>query len=469
MTTTTLIAQSTSGIEHPVAPGPEESAPSPCDLRVVRTNEEFDALEDEWNELLAQADATIFQSFEWLRTWWKYYAKPHHELSILVFTTGKMTVAIAPFFKETVGALGMRLYSRVQFIGCGLSDYGDILIRRGHEESVLNSLASHIRATAKGWDVFDYEDVNESSPVMKYLPGIMERRGLTVYMYQGNVCPQITLPASESASPTNSYNFRRKFKKLQQDHAVDIELVRTDAEHLLPALDAFAEVHGSRWKSQGFWSAFDDENIRAFHAEVATRFARRDWLRLYVLRVDGVPVAAAFHFNYGKRIYMYQANAHGTEAIMKCSPGYIVRALSIADGIGEGMEMFDFLRGDEPYKYVEGNVAESKNYLLRTKSPAARSRLNFVVFLTYELLKKSHKRLVREYYEYRRFNVLEKRSVGEKAQYCGRKFIQLIVLAANYVFRHSPIRTLRGFEISGRTLSPGGSDTIPGSNEKNTK
>jgi CelD/BcsL family acetyltransferase involved in cellulose biosynthesis len=431
-------------IERPTAGArPATDAPR-CDVRIVTTNEGFDALEPEWNELLLQSDATVFQSFEWLRTWWKYYAKPNRELSILVFTIDNVIVAIAPLFMETVGALGMRFYSRLQFLAFWLSDYCDIIIRKGQEEPVLTSFASHLRATGKRWDVLDSQDVNESSAVMKYLPGIMERDGLTFFTYQGTVCPQFRLPVAASASPVNSYNFRRKFRKLQEGRAVDVQLVRTDADGLLPALDAFADVHGSRWKSQGYSSAFDDEHIRAFHAEVATKFARRNWLRLYILRADGLPVAAAFHFNYGKRIYMYQANAHGPESIMKCSPGYLVRALSIADGISEGMEIFDFLRGDERYKYTEGNVVESKNYLLRTKSPAARSRFAFVVFLAHDLVKKAYDRLVREYYEYRRFNVLEKRSIRAKMRYGRQKFAELFILAYNFVLRHSHIRPARG-------------------------
>jgi CelD/BcsL family acetyltransferase involved in cellulose biosynthesis len=443
MTTPASSVISSPEIERPTAATrPATDAPR-CHIRVVTTNEEFDALEETWNELLLESDATVFQSFEWLRTWWKYYAKPNRELSILVFTIDNVIVGIAPLFMETVGAMGIRFYSRLQFLAFWLSDYGDIIIRKGQEEPVLTSFASHLRATAKSWDVLDSQDVNESSTVMKYMPGIMERDGLTFFTYQGTVCPQIRLPESANASPVNSYNFRRKFKKLKDGHAVDVQLVRSDADGLLPALDAFADVHGSRWKSLGYSSAFDDEHIRAFHAEVATKFARRNWLRLYVLRADGLPVAAAFHFNYGKRIYMYQANAHGSESIMKCSPGYLVRALSIADGISEGMEIFDFLRGDERYKYAEGNVVESKNYLLRTKSPAARSRFAFVVFLTHDLVNKAHDRLVREYYEYRRFNVLEKRSIRAKMRYGRRTFAELFNLGYDFVLRHSHIRATR--------------------------
>ncbi len=430
---------------------PLTATESGCGVRVISTDAEFDELETAWSKLLDESDATVFQSFEWSRTWWKYYAKPNQELDILVFTIDNKIVAIAPLFKEVIGLPGMRLFSRLQFLGRGLSDYGDIIIRDGYEQPVLTSLVLHLRATAKGWDVFDIEDVNESSPVMKHLQGIMDQHGLNMYLYQGNVCPQIQLSASESSSPTNSYNFRRKLKKLKQNFTVEVELLRSDTEDLRSAIDAFAAVHGNRWKSQGYWSAFDDERNKAFHAEVAKRFACRNWLRLYFLKVDSIAVAASFHFNYNKRIYMYQSNVHGTEAVMKCSPGYLIRTLSIADGIKEGMQVFDFLRGDEPYKYTEGNAVDSRNYLMRCSSPALSGKIRFAMYLGYELLVKSRERIGREYYEYRKFTLSKKRSQGDKALYVWRKIADIGVLGYNFIVRHLPARSLQKFQIGRRS------------------
>ena len=426
---------------------PHPVSDSRCHVRVVSTIAEFDELEIKWDKLLDESTATVFQSFEWLRTWWKYYGNPSYRLNILLFIYNNQIVAIAPLFKQEVSVLGMRFISRLQFIGRTLSDYLDIIIRPGYEQFVLNSLALHLRATAKEWDVFDIEDVNESSVIMKYLPGIMDNHGLKLYHYQGNVCPQILLPDSTSLAPTNSYNFKRKFKRLQQGFKTDVQLIQRESDDIEGGIEAFAYVHGQRWKSLGYPSAFDDEKLRAFHTEFSSKFARRGWLKLYIVRVNDEPIAVTYHFNYNKHIYMYHSNACGPDDVMRCSPGYLIRSISMADGIKEEMKVFDFLRGDESYKYTEWNAVDSRNYLLRSSSPSPTGSVRFAMFVAYELLAKGVHRFHREFSEYKRFTIVKDRSTTEKVRYIGAKVVDLLTLGYHFIVRHSPFRVIHPLNI----------------------
>lgn len=433
---TGIIEQEAGGtVEYPFSTG--------CTVTVVDTDEGFNALEQEWNALISRADVTIFQTFEWVHTWWKHYGNLFR-LHCLVFNIGGRVAGIAPLFKQDVKMFGVPIATHLQFMGKGLSDYVDVIAVPGYETPVLNALAEHLRTTAGTWDVFDIQDVNERSPLVKVFPEIAARHGIGSYRYQGNVCPRITLPTKEETlgrkGLTSAYNFKRKIKKLQEKHDTQIELFRHESDDLRKGVEMFSELHGRRWKSLGHPSAFDEEDHRAFHLEVSARFARRGWLRLYFLHVNGVPLSACFDFNFNHTIYMYQSNAHGPAELMKASPGFLIRTIAMEDGIAEGMRTFDYLRGNEPYKYTEGNAVEGKNWLIRFPSPGIIPRLRFTSFLICDLLQKSYLRSRFEYHEFKRFTIAKKPTPLNVAQYIGPKLLLLIRLAINFLKRHATIR-----------------------------
>ncbi len=320
-------------------------------VETLHTDAAFDALAKEWSELAEASTVTVFQTHEWLRSWWTYFAG-ERRLWIILFRADDTLVGIAPFCIEERRAFGLTLSRHAQCIGRELSDYCDILMRPGYEEAVLDALAQHLTEHSGEWDVLDLDDVPESTYVARHLPERFRARGITVVEQRGNVCPYVTLPERadalvEELGATSRYNFRRKMRNLQSKFRTEIELVRRPEDHLARAVAEFSLIHGERWKSLGYPSAFDNAQHRAFHVEIARRFAERDWLRMFFLTTDGMPVAVTFCFNYRGRIYMYQSNVHGSEAVMKCSPGFLIRSIAMAEGIREGMRVFDFLRGNE--------------------------------------------------------------------------------------------------------------------------
>jgi CelD/BcsL family acetyltransferase involved in cellulose biosynthesis len=428
-------------IAQPPHPGAERRVP--CDVTAVRTDAGFDALEAEWSELVAEAPVSVFQTFEWLRTWWTHFG-PGRDLWILLFRHDERLVGIAPMFKDRGRILGIPTVRHAQFIGCGLSDYTDMIIRPGYERSVLESFASHLASAPEEWDLLDLEDVNERTCAARLLPEILRERQLAVYQYQGNVCPYVELPEKaddlmQELGPTARYNVRRKLKHLQSQFKTEVELYRTEEDDLEKAVADFSFIHGERWKSLGFPSAFDDERHRAFHIAVAKGFAKRDWLRMFFLNADDQPVAVSFCFNYRGRIYMYQSNAHGSDAVMKCSPGFLVRSMAMMEGIGEGMRVYDFLRGDEEYKYREWGAVDSQNWLIRTRSPLTASYARFLVFLARELAGKMAKRAAREYYELKRMRIVKRPTPAMLVNYVVTKVFHLVRLGAEFIVRHSPL------------------------------
>ena len=426
--------------EHPSALSVEGET---CTVVVVDTDSEFMSLEPDWNKLISTADVSVFQTFEWVSTWWKYFGAGCR-LNCLVFRSDDRIVGIAPLFRKKVRMFGIGVATHVQFIGCWLSDYVDMIILPGAEARVLRAFADHLRATSGAWDVLDIQDVNERSPLVKQFPHLLEELGFTVTHYQGNVAPYIELPPTEDRLLQHSrgYNYRRKVKRLQEKFKASVELYRYETDDVKGAVEMFSSIHGGRWNSLGHPSAFEDERHRAFHIEVSQKFAKRDWLRMFFLKVDHQPIAVNYAFNFRERIYMYQSNAHASGEIMKSSPGFVIQCIAMTEGIKEGMKVFDFLRGDEPYKYKEWDAVDSRNYLIRVSPKQPLNRFRFALFLVRELAGKCRSRIRFETYEYRRFKITDNPSLGKKLGFAGSKAAKLLGMGFRFIIRHSPLRSL---------------------------
>jgi CelD/BcsL family acetyltransferase involved in cellulose biosynthesis len=415
-------------------------APAGLSVRLVTTADDFDGLEEGWNGLLDRSEATVFQSYEWLRAWWRYFGD-RGELRIFVFSAGAAIEGIVPMFLSRERLLGMPVARRLQFIGAGLSDYLQIIASRGNEGRVVDAFTSWLASNQGAWDAVDFEDVPEKSPSFGHLQAALAAHGLRVIAYHGTVCPRIDLPGSEAAlmsqlGASTSYNLKRKQKRLKAGFSNGTRLVRDPGDPIGKAMQDFTLIHGGRWKSQGHPSAFDDPHHVAFHEEICRNFARRGWLRIFFLDVEGEAVGVCFSFNFRTTIYMYQSNAHGNDEVMRCSPGLIVRATAIIDGIAEGMKVFDFMRGNEGYKYREWNGYDERNWLLRTASRTPGARVRFSLFLVLEFSRKAADRFRWEYYDYRRYRLSGRDQEVPPPLYALERAQAILGLGGDFILRH---------------------------------
>src|SRR5690348_11043672 len=117
---------------------------APLTARVVTSTEGLDALGPAWSALHDVTGASVFQSWEWQRSWWKHFGEPdpRRRLLVVVLEADGQVRAIAPFFVEEVPVLPGFPLRRLSFIGSGLTDYLDVLVSDGDEESSCAELAA---------------------------------------------------------------------------------------------------------------------------------------------------------------------------------------------------------------------------------------------------------------------------------------------------------------------------------------
>jgi CelD/BcsL family acetyltransferase involved in cellulose biosynthesis len=131
-----------------------------------------------------------------------------------------------------------------------------------------------------------------------------------------------------------------------------VRIERASAATLPAALDHLFRLHGRRWESQGEAGVLAEDRIRRFHREAAAGLEAAGLLRLFTLATGDEVIAAYYGFQAGERAYAYLSGfdpAYGFE-----SPGTLIVAHAIAQGLEDGLREFHFLRGQEAYKYAWG-------------------------------------------------------------------------------------------------------------------
>jgi CelD/BcsL family acetyltransferase involved in cellulose biosynthesis len=150
-----------------------------------------------------------------------------------------------------------------------------------------------------------------------------------------------------SLGQSHRENVRRRIRQLEKRGAI-FEVTRTDAERR-QNLQILFELHARCWEDRGGSDGLHTQELISFHEEFSRIALERGWLRLFVLRVDGRPVAAVYGFLRNGKFYFYQSGFE--PAFRNSSVGLVALALTIRQAIEEKASEFDFLHGNEEYKF----------------------------------------------------------------------------------------------------------------------
>lgn len=331
---------------------------------LYRDDSGFDALKDEWNDLLGRSRCdTIFLTWEWQTTWWRRLGSIRGPLFILAVRDAGRLIAILPLYVQDHGG------PHLQVVGCiEVSDYLDLIIEAGREEEVYRGFLDWLAGPdAPAWDCVDLCNQPGMSLSHTVLPQLVEAAGFAAEVFQEDVCPVITLPRpGEDDDPLGEdawdvyvdtldkkerHEIRRKLRRIERD-APEAVVRFADGASLHRDVDAFITLHRN---SRSDKHAFMTEEMQAYFRAIAAVLAERGWLQLSFLEVEGQPVATYFCFDYGDDILVYNSG-YDPAAVPQLSPGWVLLARLIEHAITLGRRRFDFLQGNEDYKHRFGGV-----------------------------------------------------------------------------------------------------------------
>lgn len=326
----------------------------------------FDNLRAEWNPLVfASAANEIFLTLEWQEAWWRHLGEGELWIAAVRDPAGALLAIFPCHVLDTTD--GRRL---LRFIGCvEVTDYLDFILAKGLEEALLELFVEGLGSEeAPAWDSAVFCNISQTSKTLEYLPALARQAGLQVAVKQKDVCPIIPLPASWEEylmmlDKKQRHEIRRKLRRAQSEAMLEWYIV--GPEHDFDReLEIFLDLHR---KSRPDKSAFMTPRTEAFFRAMARACFDAGWLQLSHLVLDGRHEASMLSFDYDNAILLYNSG-FDPEGHPHLSPGNTLISLCIQHAIEQGRREFDFLRGDEEYKYRFG-ARDSYVYQIEMERP----------------------------------------------------------------------------------------------------
>jgi CelD/BcsL family acetyltransferase involved in cellulose biosynthesis len=204
------------------------------------------------------------------------------------------------------------------------------------------------------WRTVELRPVPAASATPALLTSLAPTAGLSCRAEVEDRCPVIDLPQTwdgylERLSGKDRHELRRKLRRAEAGRP-RVEVARTPAA-MTALMDGFVALHR---RSKVGKARFMDDSMEAFFRELGQALAAAGLAALWMLWLEERPVAALFCLEQAGTVSLYNSGFDPEARAM--SPGVVLIARTIEDAITRGFRRYDFLRGEEPYKYGFGAV-----------------------------------------------------------------------------------------------------------------
>ncbi len=318
----------------------------------IDSRPEFLELEEEWNDLAASTLDEPFHRHEFLRIWIDNF-HPRAPLRVLTAREKGELVGALALFQEEATVFGAPVRQVVSFANDHTPRF-DLLAR--DPPATAKAFFEHLTDDGS-WQLLRINEVPEGGGAWHILEAAREA-GFPVGTWASSRSPYVPLsPDKDQLRPRLLRKFlanvRRRRKKLERLGRVTLERVTGGTELPRALAEGFA-VENSGWKGMGGSAIVQDPRTWGFYSELARNAAYGDWLAIYLLRLDGRPVA--FHFSLTWRGRYYLLKPGYDESIKECSPGQLLVDEVMEDCLRRGFTEFDFLGPDMPWKREWGAI-----------------------------------------------------------------------------------------------------------------
>lgn len=319
----------------------------------------FVALQAEWNALLRRSRFnTIFLTYEWQTTWWEYLGEGELWIIAMRRADSDELVGIVPLYCVVNSDGPWAGKPKFNVVGCiEVSDYLDIIAAKGWEDDVYAALRDWLCSSqAPAWEVLDLCNLPEDSLTYRDLPALFAGPTLDVQVSQEDTAPQFALPPTyelylqERVDKKQRHEIRRKQRRVEREAEVCFYFVEPK-DNLTAEVDDFVALQRA---SRADKAEFMTPEMRRFFGAMAQRMQEAGYLRLCFLTLNGEKTAALLGFEYDGRYLLYNSG-YDPDAYAQFSPGWVLLAYTIQYAIAVGCHVFDFMQGDEGYKYRFGS------------------------------------------------------------------------------------------------------------------
>jgi len=318
---------------------------------------EFPAqLKTAWNDLLNESICNVpFLRFEYLEQWWQTLGggewPADAQLTLVTAQQDGNLVGIAPLFHTLhEGQPSLLFLGSIE-----ISDFLSFIVRpqdlAAFSTGLLETLATSDQIPA--WQVLDLYNNLEESGLANALKTEAEHRGWAFQNEQTDHSPIIQLPGDwevylASLDKKQRHEIRRKMRRLQEAEVPSRWYLVEDTATLETEIEAFIALMAHDPQKQAFLT----EPMKEAMAKTIRTAHQEGYLQLSFLEVDGKKAATYLNFDYLNSLWVY--NSGMDPEFYSYSAGWVLLGYLLQWANENKRNAFDFMRGNEDYKYRFG-------------------------------------------------------------------------------------------------------------------
>jgi CelD/BcsL family acetyltransferase involved in cellulose biosynthesis len=319
-----------------------------------KTFSELDSTE--WNNLLSESVSDVpFLRYEYLSAWWETRGGGEWEGGELALASAReddRLIGIAPLFTaEHQGKQTLLLLGSIE-----ISDYLDLIVRADDLSRFISGLLDFLASDSiPAWSSIDWYNLPDDSPTIAALEAESAKRGWNFKSEPFRPSLYVPLPGDFEEYLMNidkkqRHEIRRKIRRAEGDEREVRWYIVEDEDQLDAEIDALLALMANDHHKEDFLT----EVMRAQMRTSVHAAFQSGWLQLAFLEVDGKKAAGYLNFDYGDRIWVYNSGLDFDYGDL--SPGWVLLGYLLQWANEHGRDEFDFMRGDERYKYKFGGV-----------------------------------------------------------------------------------------------------------------
>ena len=321
---------------------------------LVRDTEELLKLKEPWQALCDSLENSIsaFASFEWYEAWWRHYSGGA-TLHMITMWDADRLVGIAPLMLRRVTIHGLPL-TALCFMENNQSLNNDFIVSPADRELFFHELLRYLFSQTSLWDVVVFRNIPENSGNCAALAETLDRAGTRWLKSPTWFDSPYLVPTGTWADflASRTARTRKSLRNIQngivKSGNVSVTSYRTPEEFLSVRDEVFSVARQSWAEDRG--DSMASAANEAFFSDLGSAFARKGWLSLWTLRLNGRMVAVEFHVKaYAKEHAM---RSHYLPECASLSPGTYLEMQIIKQAFEETerVRIYDFCGSFEPYK-----------------------------------------------------------------------------------------------------------------------
>lgn len=321
----------------------------------IDTPPAFQALKAEWNALAERArPSSVFLRHEWFDAAWAW-RQQDSRLRLLRVHDAQRSLGIVPLVlrRETGAGLRPRV---LEFLTVPDTQLCDLVCAPEDRSTVVGALITAITAPTAACDLLDLRYLPVSSATLPELAAAAAAQQLKLHqavtdrnLYIDLDGEWATFYAQRSRRQKKANNLvANRLKRAAQ--SIELRWLRTDTltpETLGQTLATVTEISARSWK-RATGLSLDRPGPGAFIQRLAAHAHQNDWLSLWLLQLDGAPVAMEFQLSYDGQLHALRADYD--QAQSELSPGSYLNWKLLESLFGKGYKRYWMGPGGNAYK-----------------------------------------------------------------------------------------------------------------------